>query len=59
VPRYTWKIEFDAENDADANMQCDEARDSFHSYYEDELEQTGDSTPDKPHVGGGPKRPKG
>lgn len=39
MARYRWSIEFDADDDKDANGQVEEALDAFHSYYSDDLQQ--------------------
>jgi hypothetical protein len=42
--RYRWTIEFEADDDSDADEQVKEAQDSFHSYYTDNIEQVDEDT---------------
>lgn len=39
MPRYRWVVEFDADNDKEADEQVGEALEAFESYHRDELEE--------------------
>lgn len=37
MPRFKWTVEFDADDDEDANGQVEDAKLSLHSVYSDDL----------------------
>lgn len=43
MPKYRWTIEFDADNDKEADDQIEDALEAFHSYHSENVEQVEDS----------------